>query len=101
MPTDQLFATLFGIVVGAAAIYWIAYLTGRLRGYRCGLETGTTLASRVQHMKGMNDGYALALQHTAAQRAEYMNNVLLKTGVMSRADIEAERQRRFRLQLEG
>jgi hypothetical protein len=43
----------------------------------------------------------MALQHTPAQRNEYMNNVLLKIDAMTPAQIEQQRQQRFRIQMEG
>jgi hypothetical protein len=98
MSYENLFVILFGIGVAGTIIYWLAYQTGRLHGYRHGLEKGTTLTSRVQHLKGMSDGYVMAIQHTPGQRNEYMNNVLLKMGSITQADVEADRQRRRQLQ---
>lgn len=100
MGNEELLAVALGIVIGAIIFYVIGYQSGRLHGYSNGLERGTKLASPVQHLKGMSDGYVMALQHTAAQRNEYMNNVLLRSGAMTAAEIEAERRRRFHMQLE-
>ncbi len=97
MSNENLFMVLLGIGAVGAVIYWIAYQTGRLHGYRHGLEKGTTLTSRVQHLQGMSDGYVMALQHTPGQRNEYMNNVLLRTGSITPAANEADRQRRRQL----
>lgn len=101
MDTAQAFTVVVAVVIGAIFIYALAYYSGRLHGYREGLDKGKTLSGRVQHLQGMSDGYVMALQHTPAQRNEYMNNVLVRTGAMSSADIEAERQRRFRMQMEA
>ena len=101
MSFEQVLMTLFVVVIGAVAIYGIGYFSGRLHGYRDGLTNGEKSSGQVQHLKGMTDGYVMALQHTPAQRNEYMNNVLLKIGAVTPAEIEAERQRRFRVQMEG
>lgn len=100
MGNEDLLAVLLGIAFGAIVFYLIGYHTGRLHGYNNGLERGTSLSSPVQHLKGMSDGYLMALQHTPAQRNEYMNNVLLRSGAMTAAEIEADRRRRFHMQLE-
>lgn len=101
MSTEQMLITILAVVIGAIVVYFIGYHTGRMHGYQGGLAKGTGLSSTVQHLKGMSDGYVMALQHTAAQRNEYMNNVLLKSGAMSAAEIEAERRRRFRMRIEA
>lgn len=101
MSSEQLLTTLLAVVIGAIVVYVMGYYSGRLIGYRQGLDKGNKLSGRVHHLKGMTDGYVMALQHTPAQRNEYMNNVLIKTGAMTPAEIEAERQRRFRMQMEG
>lgn len=100
MSNDIVLALLFVILGGGALVYWLAYQSGRMVGYRHGLEKGTRLGTQSQHLKGMNDGYVMALQHTPGQRHEFMNNVLLKTGAMTREDIEAERRLRFKLQMD-
>lgn len=101
MSSEQVLTTIFVVVTGAIIVYLIGYHSGRLYGYRQGLDKGAKSSGQVHHLKGMTDGYVMALQHTPAQRNEYMNNVLIKTGVMTHAEIEAERQRRFRMQMEG
>lgn len=101
MSNEHLLLTVLVIVVGAIIIYGLGYFSGRLHGYRQGLDKGEKLSGQVQHLKGMSDGYVMALQHTPAQRNEYMNNVLLKIGAMTPAEIETERQRRFRAQVEA
>lgn len=101
MDTAQAFTIALVIVVGALLVYGLGYYSGRLFGYRQGLGKGKLLSGQVQHLKGMTDGYVMALQHTPAQRNEYMNNVLVRTGAMTPAEIEAERQRRFRMQMEA
>lgn len=101
MDTAQTFTVVAAILIGAILIYALAYYSGRLHGYREGLDKGKTLSGQVQHLKGMTDGYVMALQHTPAQRNEYMNNVLVRTGAMTSGEIEAERQRRFRMQMEA
>ena len=101
MDNANILAVVLGIVIGAMAVYGFGYFSGRQYGFRQGLAKGEKLSGRVQHLKGMTDGYVMALQHTPAQRNEYMNNVLLKIGAMTPADIEAERQRRFRVQVEA
>ncbi len=98
MSNEYILTTLLVIAIVAVVMYGIAYQTGRMHGYSAGLDQGTQLSSRVEHLKGMSDGYVLALQHTSIQRTEYLNNVLLRTGAVTAADIEAERQRRFQLQ---
>ena len=100
MDTAQIFTTAIVIVIGAIVLYGLGYASGRLIGYRQGLEQGKLLSGRVQHLKGMTDGYVMALQHTPAQRNEYMNNVLLQTGAMTPAQIETERRLRFQMQME-
>ena len=94
MNTEQLIVTLLGLAVIGILVYWIGYQSGRMHGYIHGLERGTKLSSQVQHLKGMSDGYVMALQHTPGQRKEFMNNVLLRTGAITHADIEADRKRR-------
>ena len=101
MSNAQLLTAIFIIVIGAIAVYALGYFSGRQYGYRHGLAKGEKLAGRVQHLKGMTDGYVMALQHTPGQRDEYMNNVLLKTGAMTPAEIEARHQLRFRVQIGG
>jgi hypothetical protein len=101
MDNAQIFTIVLVIAVGALLVYGLGYVSGRLFGYRQGLDKGKTLSTQVQHLKGMTDGYVMALQHTPAQRNEYMNNVLLRTGAMTPAEIEADRQRRFRIQMEA
>jgi hypothetical protein len=98
MSNEYIWAAFLGVVIGAIVICWSAYQAGRLHGYRHGLEKGAQLTSQVQHLKGMSDGYVMAIQHTPGQRAEYMNNVLLKAGAITPADIEADRRRRLHLQ---
>lgn len=99
MDTAQAFTIALAILAGALVVYGLGYFSGQLFGYRNGLDKGKLLAGQVQHLKGMTDGYVMALQHTPAQRNEYMNNVLVRTGAMTPAEIEAERQRRFRMQM--
>ena len=101
MNNVQLLCAIAAIVLGAILMYGIGYVSGRLYGYRQGLVKGEKLSGQVQHLKGMTDGYVMALQHTPGQRNEYMNNVLLKIGALTPAEIEAERQRRFRVRAEG
>lgn len=98
MNIDQFLIAFFGIVIGGAAVSWMAYQFGRLRGYHHGLQKGEQSTSQVQHLRGMTDGYVMAIQHTPEQRAEYMNNVLLRTGAITPADVEADRRRRRQLQ---
>lgn len=98
MSSEHILAAILGIAIVGGVIYWIAYQTGRLHGYHSGLEKGAKLTSQVQHLRGMTDGYVMAMQHTPGQRAEYMNNVLLKVGAITPADIEADRRRRLQLQ---
>lgn len=94
MHYQDIFAAVVVIVIGCACLAWIVFQAGRLNGYRCGVEDGARRAVKAQHLRGMTDGYVMALQHTPGQRAEYMNNVLLKIGALSEADIEADRRRR-------
>lgn len=101
MSNADILATIFVVLIGAIAIYALGYFGGRQYGYRHGLAKGEKLSGQVQHLKGMTDGYVMALQHTPAQRNEYMNNVLLKIGAVTPAEIEARRQRRFRAQVGG
>jgi hypothetical protein len=101
MSSDQLLATVFVIIISAILVYIAGYYSGRLYGYRQGLDKGEKQSGKVQHLKGMTDGYVMALQHTPAQRNEYMNNVLLKIGATTPATIEAERQRRFQMHMES
>ena len=101
MNNVQILCAIAAIVIGAILMYGIGYVSGRLHGYRQGLVKGEKLSGQVQHLKGMTDGYVMALQHTPGQRNEYMNNVLLKIGALTPAEIEAERQRRFRVRAEG
>lgn len=89
------------LAIATMVLGWLAFQAGRLQGYRSGLEKGTQLSSRAHHIQGMNDGYVMALQHTPGQRSEYMRNVLLKTGALTKQDVEAERRLRFRLQMES
>lgn len=100
MTNETIFALFIGVLIGGAAICWMAYQVGRLHGYYYGLKKGEKSTSQVQHLKGMSDGYVMALQHTPEQRNEYMNNVLLRVGAITPAEIEADRQRRLRLQTE-
>jgi hypothetical protein len=101
MSNADIFAAVFVVLIGAIAVYALGYFGGRQHGYRQGLAKGEKLNGQVQHLKGMTDGYVMALQHTPAQRNEYMNNVLLKIGAMTPAEIEARRQSRFRAQMGG
>lgn len=101
MSSEQMLITILTVLIGAIVVYIIGYQAGRMHGYQNGLAKGTKLSSPVEHLKGMSDGYVMALQHTPAQRNEYMNNVLLKSGAMTQGEIEAERRRRFHMQLEG
>ncbi|MFC7516006.1 hypothetical protein ACFQUU_13405 [Herbaspirillum sp. GCM10030257] len=101
MSSDQLLTTVFVIIISAILVYVAGYYSGRLQGYRQGLDKGETQSGKVQHLKGMTDGYVMALQHTPAQRNEYMNNVLLKIGASTPEAIEAERRRRFQMQMES
>jgi len=100
MSYDQIITTVFVIVISAILIYVAGYVSGRLYGYRQGMEQAKKHSGQMHHLQGMTDGYVMALQHTPAQRDEYMNNVLLKIGATTPADIEAQRQRRFRIQME-
>ena len=99
MSSIHIFIALLVAGAGVIAIYWVAYQTGRLHGYEVGMKKGVQLNAQVQHLKGMSDGYVMAMQHTPAQRHEYMNNVLLRTGAITEADIEADR--RWRQELEA
>lgn len=99
MGNADIMAAVFVVFIGAIAIYALGYFGGRQYGYRQGLANGEKLSGQVQHLRGVTDGYVLALQHTPAQRNEYMNNVLLKIGAITPAEIEARRQRRFRAQM--
>ena len=101
MNNAQILAAAFVILIGAIAVYSVGYFSGRQYGYRQGLAKGEKLSGQVRHLKGVTDGYVLALQHTPEQRNEYMNNVLLKIGAMTPAEVEAQRQRRFRAQMDG
>lgn len=101
MSPDHLLALLLIVAVCVIAVFCAGYFSGRMNGYQRGFDKAKKLSGQVQHLQGMSDGYVMALQHTPAQRNEYMNNVLVKTGVLTPADIEAERQRRFRMQMEG
>ena len=94
MHYQDIFAAVVVIVAGCAFMAWLVFQAGRLSGYRAGIEHGAGRASKTQHLRGMADGYAMALQHTPALRDEYLRNVLLKTGAVSEADIEADRRRR-------
>ena len=98
MSNRYALVAVLAVVIGGAVIYWIAYQFGCLHGYRHGLEKGAQNTSQVQHFRGMNDGYVMAIQHTSEQRTEYMNNVLLKTGAITPADVEGDRRRRLQLQ---
>jgi hypothetical protein len=89
------------VVIFTLVAYGVGYLSGRLHGYHQGLDKGNASSGKVNHLKGMTDGYVMALQHTPAQRNEYMNNVLLKINAMTPAQIEQQRQQRFRIQIEG
>ena len=101
MSSTQLVIALLAVGLGAIVIYWIAYQTGRLHGYENGMKKGLRLNAQVEHLKGMSDGYVMAMQHTPGQRSEFMHNVLLRTGAITEVDIEADRQRRLRLQIEN
>lgn len=101
MSSEQIAMTILAVVISAIVVYIIGYQTGRMHGYQSGFAKGARQSSPVEHLKGMSDGYVMALQHTPAQRNEYMNNVLLRSGAMTKAEIEAERRRRFHMQLEG
>lgn len=98
MSNEHLIAILLAVAIGGAILYWIAYQFGRMHGYHHGLEKGAKGTAQVQHLKGMTDGYVMAIQHTPEQRAEYMNNVLVRTGAITPADVEADRRRRLQLQ---
>jgi hypothetical protein len=89
------------VVIFMLVAYGVGYFSGRLHGYHQGLDKGDKSSGKVHHLKGMTDGYVMALQHTPAQRNEYMNNVLLKIDAMTPAQIEQQRQQRFRIQMEG
>jgi hypothetical protein len=97
MSNEQILVVLLGVAICGAVIYWVAYQFGRLHGYNLGLENGAQSTSKVQHIKGMTDGYVMAIQHTPEQRAEYMNNVLVRVGAITPADVEADRRRRQQL----
>lgn len=84
---------LLGLLLCGMVLGWFAYQAGRLRGYRYGLEKGTQLVSNVQRLKGVKEGYAMAVRHTSGQRDEYMRNVLLKSGMVTADDVEAQRAR--------
>lgn len=101
MSYDQLLTTVFVIIISAILVYLAGYYSGRLHGYRQGLGKGETQSGKVQHLKGMTDGYVMALQHTPAQRNEYINNVLLKIGAATPDAIDAERRRRFQMHMES
>jgi len=101
MDTAQAFTVALVILVGAILVFGMGYFGGRLLGYRLGLEKGKTLSGRVEHLKGMSDGYVMSLHHTPAQRDEYMNNVLLRTGAITAQQLQDERQRRFRMRMEA
>ncbi|KRB83871.1 hypothetical protein [Noviherbaspirillum sp. Root189] len=101
MSSDQLLTTVFVIIISAILVYVAGYYSGRLHGYRQGLDKGETQSGKVQHLKGMTDGYVMALQHTPGQRNEYINNVLLKIGATTPDAIEAERRLRFQMQMES
>jgi hypothetical protein len=98
MSNVDILASILAVLLAGAIVYWIAYQFGRLHGYHLGLQNGAKATSQVQHLRGMTDGYVMAMQHTPAQRAEYMNNVLLKIGAVTPAEVEADRQRRLELQ---
>jgi hypothetical protein len=100
MHPEDIFAAVAVITIGSIFISWVVFQAGRLNGYRSGVEDGAKRALQAQHLRGMTDGYVMALQHTPGQRAEYMNNVLLRMGAISEADIEADRQRRMARQAE-
>ena len=93
MDNGNIPMALFGLFFAGMVLCWFAYQAGRVRGYHHGLEKGTQLVSKVQHLKGVKEGYAMAVRHTPGQRNEYMSNVLLKSGMVTAADIEAERGR--------
>lgn len=98
MSNQLVFAILLAAAIGGTIIYWIAYQFGRLHGYHQGLEQGAKSTSQVQLLRGMTDGYVMSIQHTPEQRAEYMNNVLVRAGAITPADVEADRRRRLQLQ---
>lgn len=100
MGNETVLATLLAAVIASLIIGWIAYQLGRLHGYHYGLQKAEKSTSQVQHLRGMTDGYVMAIQHTPEQRNEYMNNVLLRVGAVTHAEIEADRRRRLQLQTE-
>lgn len=101
MSGNQLLATVFVIIISAILVYLAGYCSGRMHGYRQGLDKQEKQSGKVHHLKGMTDGYVMALQHTPAQRNEYINNVLLKIGATTPEAIESERRRRFQIQMES
>lgn len=101
MNSNQLLATVFVIIISAILVYFAGYYSGRMHGYRQGFDKQEKQSGKVHHLKGMTDGYVMALQHTPAQRNEYINNVLLKIGAVTPDAIEAERRLRFRMQMEA
>jgi hypothetical protein len=101
MSNEYVLTALLFAILGGALVYWVAYQFGRMHGYHLGLEHGAKNTTQVQHIKGMTDGYMMAIQHTPEQRAEYMNNVLVRVGALTPADVEADRQRRLQLQAQG
>lgn len=94
MLYQDIFAAIAVIVIGAALMAWLVFQAGRLNGYRAGMEDGSNRKAKSQHLRAMADGYVMALQHTAAQRDEYLRNVLLRIGAVTEADIQADRRRR-------
>lgn len=95
MHYQDILALVFVIVFAGALFAWIIFQAGRLNGFRSGVEEGAKRASKTQHLRGMTDGYVMALQHTPGQRDEYMRNVLLKIGAVTEADVSKERERRL------
>ncbi|GIZ50232.1 hypothetical protein [Noviherbaspirillum aridicola] len=94
MHYQDIFALVVLVFIASAFAAWLVFQAGRLNGFRAGLEEGAGRSRKAQHLRGMADGYAMALQHTPAQRDEYMRNVLLKLGTITEADMEADRARR-------
>ena len=94
MHYQDIFAAVVVIAIGIVFMGWLAFQAGRLNGYRAGVEEARGRTLKSQHLRGMRDGYVMALQHTAQQRDEYLRNVLLQVGAVTEADIEADRRRR-------
>ncbi|HEY8606088.1 MAG TPA: hypothetical protein VIM12_03100 [Noviherbaspirillum sp.] len=91
MHQNDIFAALVFITLASAVIAWIVFQAGRLNGYQNGVEEGLKRNAKMQHLRGMTDGYTMALRHTPGQRNEYVTNVLLKSAATSQSDTEAGR----------